>query len=60
LYNNKKGNLWFNALGYLDKDGKNTVTQLMDPIPPPMKKESVKKTTNKQKRGKTKLAPGFT
>ena len=41
LYNNKKGNLWFNALGYLDKDGKNTVTQLMDPIPPPTKKGSV-------------------
>ena len=34
LYNDKKGHLWFNALGYLDKDGNNTVTQLMDPIPP--------------------------
>jgi len=34
--------LWFNALGYLDKDGNNTIIQLMDPIPP-MEKNPVKK-----------------
>ena len=54
FYNARKGHVWFNAVGYLDKDRNNKVTQLMDPIPQPMKKGSVKKTTVKKKRGKKK------
>ena len=38
----------------LNKDGNNTVTQLIHLIPSPTKKESVKKTTVKKKRGKKK------
>ena len=35
LYNTAKGHVWFNALGYIDKDGNNAVAHLMDPVPSP-------------------------
>ena len=54
LYNSKMGHVWFNALGYPDKDGKNTLVRLMDPIPPLIEKKPVKKAIDNKKRGSNK------